>query len=247
MAPRDYSSTLLDVEKTTFPRAQAPVRKPRSQYIPILGMIKPNMGTTPTPPRQRPGLADALFPGTKQRVLGLLFGQPGRSFYASEVIRLVASGSGAVQRELATLAQSGLVTVKAVGNQKHYQANRDSPVFAELCAIVQKTIGLAQPLRDALAPLGQGITAAFVYGSVAKNTDTARSDIDLMLLSDDISYGDVFTVLEDASNTLGRVVNPTILTRKEFTKRLAAQESFLTRVLDQPKIWILGGDDDLPT
>jgi predicted nucleotidyltransferase len=210
-------------------------------------MIEPNMGTALGHPRQRPGLADALFPGTKQRVLGLLFGQPARSFYASEVIGLVASGSGAVQRELATLAQSGLVTVKAVGNQKHYQANPDSPVFAELCAIVQKTIGLAQPLRDALAPLGQRITAAFVYGSVAKNTDTARSDIDLMLLSDDISYGDVFTVLEDASNTLGRVVNPTILTRKEFTKRLAAQESFLTRVLDQPKIWILGGDDDLPT
>jgi predicted nucleotidyltransferase len=210
-------------------------------------MIEPNMGTALGHPRQRTGLADALFPGTKQRVLGLLFGQPGRSFYASEVIGLVASGSGAVQRELATLAQSGLVTVKAVGNQKHYQANRDSPVFAELCAIVQKTIGLAQPLRDALAPLGQRITAAFVYGSVAKNTDTARSDIDLMLLSDDISYGDVFTALEDASNTLGRVVNPTILTRKEFTKRLAAQESFLTRVLDQPKIWILGGDDDLPT
>jgi predicted nucleotidyltransferase len=210
-------------------------------------MIKPNMGMKLTTPRQRSGLADALFPGTKQRVLGLLFGQPERSFYATEVIGLVASGSGVVQRELATLAQSGLVTVKAVGNQKHYQANADSPIFAELCAIVQKTVGLAEPLRHALAPLGQQIIAAFVYGSVAKNTDTARSDIDLMLLSDEISYGDVFTALEEASNTLGRPVNPTILTRKEFAKRVAAQESFLTKVLDQPKIWILGGDDDLCT
>lgn len=89
--------------------------------------------------------------------------------------------------------------------------------------------------------------AAFVYGSVAKNTDTARSDIDLMLLSDDISYGDVFAALEDVGNKLGRPVNPTILTRKEFTKRVEAQESFLTRVLAQPKIWIIGADGDLPT
>ncbi|MFF7058427.1 nucleotidyltransferase domain-containing protein [Achromobacter spanius] len=205
------------------------------------------MGITIEAPLTHSGLADALFPGTKQRVLGLLFGQPDRSFYATEIIGLVSSGSGSVQRELANLAQTGLVTVKAVGNQKHYQANPDSPIFAELCAIVQKTIGLAGPLREALAPLAPKIMAAFVYGSVAKNTDTARSDIDLMLLSDDISYGDVFAALEDAGNKLGRPVNPTILTRKEFTKRVEAQESFLTRVLAQPKIWIIGADGDLPT
>jgi len=205
------------------------------------------MGITIEAPLTHSGLADALFPGTKQRVLGLLFGQPDRSFYATEIIGLVSSGSGSVQRELANLAQTGLVTVKAVGNQKHYQANPDSPIFAELCAIVQKTIGLAGPLREALAPLAPKIMAAFVYGSVAKNTDTARSDIDLMLLSDDISYGDVFAALEDAGNKLGRPVNPTILTRKEFTKRVEAQESFLTRVIAQPKIWIIGADGDLPT
>lgn len=102
------------------------------------------MGNKPPSAASRSGLADALFPGTRQRVLGLLFGQPARSFYTSEVIELAASGSGAVQRELTTLAQSGLVTVKAIGNQKHYQANPDSPIFAELCAIVRKTIGLAE-------------------------------------------------------------------------------------------------------
>lgn len=211
-----------------------------------MGTITPNMGISTKAPLSHSSLADALFPGTKQRVLGLLFGQPDCSFYATEVIGRVASGSGAVQRELATLAQTGLVKVKAVGNQKHYQANPDSPIFAELCAIVQKTIGLAEPLREALAPMAPKIHAAFVYGSIAKNTDTARSDIDLMLLSDDISYGDVFAALEAAGNTLGRPVNPTILTHKEFTKRVKAQESFLTRVLAQPKIWIIGGDGDLP-
>src|SRR3546814_4690411 len=149
------------------------------------------MGTQPTTRRRHLGLADVLFPGTKQRVLGLLFGQPERSFYATEVIGMVASGSGAVQRELAALVQSGLVTVRAVGNQKHYQANPESPIFAELCAIVQKTIGLAEPLRKALAPLKQQIAAAFVYGSIDKTTDTASSAIEQMLHSDSISYGDV--------------------------------------------------------
>ena len=207
-------------------------------------MIKPNMGmkTTAVPAR---GLADALFPGTKQRVLGILYGQPDRSFYANELISLAGSGSGAVQRELATLASSGLVTVKSVGNQKHYRANAQSPIFSELRSIIQKTVGLAAPLRDAMRGISGRITAAFVYGSIAKKTDTAGSDIDLLVVSDDLSYGEVFTVLENASVTLGRPVNPTILSRDEFRQRMVKQESFLTRVMEQPKIWILGGDGDI--
>ncbi|ARP83908.1 transcriptional regulator [Bordetella genomosp. 8] len=199
-----------------------------------------------TRPHPGCGIADALFPGTKQRVLGWLYGHPGRSFYAAELIGLVNSGSGAVQRELATLLQSGLITMKPVGNQKHYQANPDCPIFAELCAIVEKTIAVAEPLRAALEPLRQKVVAAFVYGSVAKRTDHSGSDIDLMLISDHITYSDVFAILEEAGIRLGRPVNPTILTREEFKKRSVARESFLTRVLDQPKIWILGGQDDLP-
>jgi predicted nucleotidyltransferase len=205
----------------------------------------PNMGIKHSAPSQRTGLADALFSGTRQRLLGLLFGQPSRSFYATELIGLAGSGSGAVQRELKNLAESGLVTLRAVGNQKHYQANPETPIYAELCGIAQKTVGLAEPLREALAPLARQIRAAFVYGSVAKRTDTAASDIDLMILSDEVSYADTFAALEAASSKLGRTVNPTILTRKELTKRVKAQEAFLTRVLAQPKVWILGGNDDL--
>jgi predicted nucleotidyltransferase len=201
----------------------------------------PNMGWV----SHSDGLASALFSGTRQRVLGLLFGQPSRSFYASELIQRVGSGSGAVQRELANLVQSGLVTVRPVGNQKHFQANPASPIFAELCGIVQKTTGLADPLREALGPLADRIAAAFVYGSVAKQADTAASDIDLMILGDDLTYGDVFGALESASATLGRTVNPTILSRTELARRLANQESFLTRVLQQPKVWIIGGEDAL--
>jgi predicted nucleotidyltransferase len=131
-----------------------------------------------------------LFIGTQQRVLGLLFGQPTRSYYANELIGMAGAGSGAVQRELARLTRSGLLTVRPVGNQKHYQANPDSPLFAELCGIAQKTVGLAVPLREALMPLAPQIQAAFVYGSVAKRQDTVASDIDLMLISDTLTHSD---------------------------------------------------------
>jgi predicted nucleotidyltransferase len=216
-----------------------------SPQMPILGIFLPNMGIQANPKTPSSGLADALFSGTRQRLIGLLFGQVGRSFYATELIGLARSGSGAVQRELAGLAQSGLVTVRAIGNQKHYQANPDSPIFEELSGIARKTIGLADPLREALAPLAVKIRAAFVYGSIAKRADTAGSDIDVLLLSGELAYADVFAALEAASSTLGRTVDPTIVTYSELRKRLANEESFLTRVLAQPKIWLIGGEDAL--
>lgn len=195
---------------------------------------------------ERPAsLAATLFSGTQQRVLGLLFGQPDRTFYATELIALAGVGSGAVQRELARLVQSGLVTVRPVGNQKHYQANPNSPIYAELCGIARKTVGLAEPLREALAPLASKIHAAFVFGSIAKKTDTAGSDIDLMIVSDSLEYGDTFLALQSVSAQLGREVNPTIYTRKELAKRIRNGEAFVTRVLSQAKVWLIGGEDDL--
>jgi predicted nucleotidyltransferase len=190
-------------------------------------------------------MADALFTDTQQRVLGVLFGQPQRSFYGSELIKFVRGGSGAVQRELARLTRSELVTVKQLGNQKHYQANPDSPIFAELCALSQKTMGLAEPLRAALAPLACRIRAAFVFGSVAKREDTASSDIDLMLVSDDVGYPEVFHALEDLSQFVGRKVNPTIFTSRELEARLSRGDAFVKRVYAQQKIWIIGSEDGL--
>jgi len=203
--------------------------------------------STASPPRSVRGvsLAGALFGTTQQRVLALLFGQPDRSFYANEVIALTRAGSGAVQRELARLAQSELVTVRVSGKQKHYQANPASPIFDELCGIVRKTVGLAEPLRAALVPLTGRIRAAFVFGSIAKQEDTAGSDIDLFLVSDGVGYAEVFAVLEPLGRQLGRSVNPTIFTTEELGRRIAGGESFVRRVLDQPKIWLIGGDDAL--
>jgi predicted nucleotidyltransferase len=209
--------------------------------MPIMGM-----DAKAAPRRPRPAsLADALFSGTQQRVLAWLFGQPGRSFYATELIGLAGAGSGAVQRELARLAQSGLVTARAVGNQKHYQANPEAPIYAELCGIVQKTVGLAEPLREALAPLAARIRAAFVYGSIARREDTASSDIDLMLIGDDLAYPNLYAALEAVSHRLGRTVNPTIYTPSELARRVKRKEAFTTRVLAQPKLWLIGGEDAL--
>jgi len=206
------------------------------------------MGRRKTPPRRRreSSLADALFSTTRQRVLGLLFGQPERSFYATELIGLAGAGSGAVQRELARLAQSGLVTVRRLGTQKHYQANPESPLFGELAGIARKTFGLAEPLREALAPLASRVSAAFVYGSVAKRRDTAASDIDLMVVSDSLAYADVFGALEPLAAQLGRTINPTVYSRRELARRRREDNAFVTRVLAQPKVWILGTEDDLP-
>ncbi len=208
---------------------------------PKLGMIQPKMGNSSIPPTTH-GLGSALFSGTQQRVLALLFGQPARSFYASELIALIGKGSGSVQRELVKLAQAGLVTMQSIGSQKHYQANAASPIFAEVRGIVQKTFGLSDPLRASLAPFADGINAAFVYGSVAKQADTAESDVDLMIISEAMSYGDVFLALDQVSSDLGRTINPTILTRHELAKRIKAKEAFITRVLAQPKLWLIGDE-----
>ena len=127
------------------------------------------MGIKDKPLPRGSSLADALFSSTQQRVLGFLFGQPERSFFATELIGLVGAGSGAVQRELARLGQSGLVTITRVGNQKHYQANMQSPIYGELSNIIRKTVGLVDPIREALAPLAKEISAAFtVSGSFSK-------------------------------------------------------------------------------
>ena len=191
------------------------------------------------------GIADALFSKGRQRVLGVLFGNPGRSFYANEVITLVGSGTGAVQRELIRLEATGLVTVTRVGKQKHYQANAAAPVFEELRGLVLKTSGLADVLRAALAPLTGQIGAAFVYGSVAKKQDTAKSDIDLMVVSDSLTYADLFAALEDSTNRLGRKVNPTVYSPQELAKRRKQGNAFVTRVLAQPKIWLIGAERDI--
>ena len=190
------------------------------------------------------GIADALFTKVQQRVLGVLFGNPGRSFYANELIALAESGTGAVQRELLRLERAGLLTSNRIGRQKHYQANATAPVYDELRGLILKTVGLIDELRVALLPLLDNITAAFVYGSVAKGHDTAASDIDLLVVSDTLGYAEIFGALEPVATRLGRPIKPTVYSRAALRKRLQRDNAFIKRIVGQPKLWLKGQSSD---
>lgn len=209
--------------------------KNHNYTIPKLGINIPFMGI----------YADTLFTKTQQRVLAVLFGQSQRSFYANEIIGLAASGSGAVQRELARLEAAALVTVRRVGNQKHYQANQEAPIFEELRAIVLKTFGVADVLRAALHSVWPLVDLAFIYGSLAKGSEHAGSDIDLMLVGALKSNAALLEALLPAQAQLGRVVNPTLYTPEEFAQRVRDGKSFMVRVLEQPKIFVKGAEHDI--
>jgi predicted nucleotidyltransferase len=164
------------------------------------------------------GIGDALFTKTRRKVLGLLFSNLDKTYYFNEIVRMAGVGIGTVQRELEKLTAAGLLTVRKVGNQKHYQANPKSPIFQELRDIVLKTFGVANELLRALEPFSEKIVVAFVYGSIAKGADTASSDIDLIVISGDLVYPEVISTFADAEATLGRAVNPTLYCPAEIVE-----------------------------
>jgi predicted nucleotidyltransferase len=191
------------------------------------------------------GLASALFTPVQQRVLGLLFGQPERSFQSAELIRLAESGTGGVHRYLQQLAKSGLATVTPVGNQRYYQANSNAPIFEELHGIAIKTIGLLGPLQHALSRVRTQVQAAFVYGSVAEGTDRAISDIDLMVISQDLTYADLYDIVHPVERLLARTVNPRVIAPADWTRKRAEKDSFVDQISHGPRLFVIGGDIDI--
>lgn len=209
--------------------------------LPILGNIFPNMGMN----SQSLGLSNALFSKVQQRVLALIFGHPERSFYTSEIIQRVGSGVGAVDRELSKLERSGLVTVQRIGNQKHYQANQTAPIFDELRGLVEKTIAVTEPIKRSFAPYAGAIESAFVYGSVAKGSDTATSDIDLMVIGDDLNYSDLYAAAQTAEAALRRKVNPLFVSRRDWRRKISSKGSVFDKINHSPKIFVIGSEKDL--
>jgi predicted nucleotidyltransferase len=191
------------------------------------------------------GLSNALFSKVQQRVLALIFTNPERSFYTSEIVRKVHSGVGAVERELSKLERSGLVSVERIGNQKHYRANQAAPIFEELRGLVEKTVGLAEPIKKSFEPYADTIRAAFVYGSVARETDTAHSDIDLMVIGDDLNCSDLYAAAQRAEGKLRRKVNPLFLSLKDWRRKALDQGSVVSKISSSPKIFIIGSEKDL--
>ncbi len=185
-------------------------------------------------------IASALFSDSQSRVFQWIFGQPERSYHLNELLRLTNLGSASLQRELGKLAEAGLVNSEKVGNLRRFQANKDSPVFDELVALTRKTLGAQPLLQEALAPMQERLEQAFIYGSVAKGTDTASSDIDVMVVGNDLLLGDVLKLLLPVESKLGRKISPTLYTPAEFKRRKAQKDSFLHRVLEQPVIPLVG-------
>jgi len=206
--------------------------------FPVFGSIIPIMGNL-----KIRSVSDVLFTGVQKRLLGLLFGQPDRSFYSNEIAKLLKSGRGALQRELERLSAVGLINTTLMGRQKYYQVNKESFIYHDIRSIVIKTFGLADVVRAALFDYSDKIHCAFIYGSVAKGADTANSDIDLMVIAEDLRYSDLFEGLSTAEAQLGRKVSPTVYSKQEFLKKLGEGNHFVQSVFEQPKIPLIGNED----
>jgi predicted nucleotidyltransferase len=185
-------------------------------------------------------IASALFSESQSRIFRWLFGQPDRAFHLSELRRLTGLGSASLQRELNRLAEAGLVQSERVGNMRRFQANPQSPVYNELIGLTRKTISLEPLLREALLPLVPRLRAAWIFGSVAKQTDTAQSDIDIMLIGENLPLGDILEHLLPLEAQLGRKINPTCYTPADFERRRGEADSFVNRILSQPVLPLIG-------
>jgi hypothetical protein len=195
--------------------------------------------TTPT------GISSGLFGAARQAVLGLLFENADRRFYLRQIVGRLGLGTGVVQRELLRLTRCGILVRTVEGRQTYYQANPHCPVFSELRGLVRKTLGVAGILRAALEPLAGRIRVAFLYGSMASGQERVSSDVDVMVIGDALSVGEVVSALSEAQRQLGREVNPSVYSTAEFSRKASAGQHFLRSVLAGPRILLIGDENEL--
>jgi uncharacterized protein len=189
-------------------------------------------------------LGDLLFGQTRSRILALLYGMPDQTFFVRQIARKIGTSVGSVQRELETLSEVGLLNRTTIGRQVFYQANSRHPAFADVRSLIAKTTGIFHQLRSALAPLGSQITFALVYGSIARGDEDAGSDVDLMIVGN-VTLDEVLAQLSPVENVVGRPINPTVYSLKEFKTRIKDGNHFLTSVLHGKKIVLIGDEDEL--
>lgn len=189
-------------------------------------------------------VSSSLFGKVRQAVLGLFYTHTDETFYVRQVIRRVGVGQGVVQRELVALARVGILKKTTRGRETYYQANPDCAVFDELKSLMTKTAGVAEVVAEALGVLHDRIVIAFIYGSVASGAVTAQSDIDLMIIGD-VAFKEVVDQIAGIEEKLGREVNPTVYPIDEFRKKIIARHHFLNAVMNKPKIFLIGGENEL--
>ena len=188
-------------------------------------------------------LLELLFGAYRRKVLAFLLLRPEESFHVREIARLTGVPVGSLHRELKSLADVGLLAREPVGNQVRYRANRAHQIYAELAGIFAKTAGLADVLRDALMPLVGRMELAFVFGSLAQGKQRTLSDVDVFMIGD-VAFADVVKALSATQARLGREVNPVVMTRREVRAKLKAGDRFVARVAREPKIFLMGSEDD---
>lgn len=189
-------------------------------------------------------LAHRLLGSSRSAILAALLLHPDESVHGRELARLTGISPGTLHRELQTLTESGVLTRRQTGRQVFYAADRSCPIFDELAGLLRKTTGLADVLRDALAPIADRVGLAFIYGSMASGNATGHSDVDVMVLGD-VGFSDVVRALGSTQATLRREVNPTVMKPAEFARKRRARDGFVASVQREPKIWLIGNDDDL--
>lgn len=190
-------------------------------------------------------ISDLLFPNQyRRKVLGLLLMRPDQQIHLRELARVIGAAPGTLKKELDALCGVGLLRAERVGNQVRFCANTAHPVFPELQALIRKTIGLADALRLSLAPLAGRIDAAFIFGSMASGTESAGSDIDLMVVGD-AGFAEIVDATYAAQATLGREINPKVMSASEWQAKKAERNSFLQDVLNKPRIMLIGEADAL--
>lgn len=195
--------------------------------------------------KTKAALSDLLFPNQyRRKVLGLLLMRPEQQIHLRELARVIGAAPGTLKKELDALCEAGLLRAERVGNQVRFCANTAHPVFPELQALIRKTIGLADALRLSLAPLAGRIDAAFVFGSMASGTESAGSDIDLMVVGD-AGFAEIVDVTYAAQATLGREINPKVMSASEWQTKNAERNAFLQDVLNKPRIMLIGDADAL--
>jgi len=188
-------------------------------------------------------LGDLLFGQTRSRILALLYGHPDETFFVRQIARQIETSVGTVQRELETLSGIGLVDRSASGKQVYYRASSAHPAYAELRALIAKTSGIFQMLTSALAPIAQKITVAFVYGSMARQEETAASDVDLMVVGD-VTLDEILEHLAPVEQASGRAINPTLYSENEFRSKLKGNNHFLKSVLNGATVPLIGKLDE---
>lgn len=189
--------------------------------------------------------SDLLFPlQYRGKALALLLLQPQRRLHVREIARLTGTVAGTMNKELGRLQRAGLLERHSVGNQLQYCANTQHPVYPELSALLRKTIGLADVLTLALMAVVNRISVAFVFGSVAQGSDTALSDVDVMVIGE-VEFGEVVNLLFDAQTTLQREINPKVFSTIDWKTKLATNSSFVLDVLAKPKLFLIGSQHDL--